>query len=806
MSTNRRLERPKWEVFMRHLFRSAGVVALTLAACAAVSPAAAQTAAQAAPSSGGQSAAADSTTIEELVVTATKREESLRDIPETISAVTAGQLEATGPVIGTGDLLRTVAGVRFNNLQAPNLSEISIRGSGTERATGADSGVGLFVNGAYAGSSTLGGRNFKNIDFFDLDRVEVLEGPQSALYGRNAEFGVVNIVLAKPKFEDSGFINESYTDRLDQNQLQAVGNYAFNDDLAVRLGAETIGQTKGFYINPDDNKYYDQTSGWLGRGQVRYRHGPLDVDFLVDAQDLTLPTFVSGLAIAPKTVAAVPLGYTSDRFSVPSDGINDTEQRVNRAQLMTDLDLGWAKLNSTTMATQSTSLQWYGAAIDLGIEGQLQKQGEAGVYPLSQVHTAAKDRTYYEDLHLSGDTLGGALNWLGGVEILDQHDSNLLTVASTPCALTATAGICGGTPTTPICDKLLPTSNNCPTPFPAAFGSVTFTPQRYTSQAVYGSADYKVGAFTLSGELRYTNDLKKAISYPSTLYTGVPGAQSSFKFAASRTNYAVTLSYKLPGPWDDMIYAKTGTGYRAGGVNAGISTPVAPIPFRPSYGDEDTTSYEVGFKGNFTSHVYVTLDGYVSDTQNAITVINDGCAVTNICGRAATIFNINGGTIHANGVEASINGHYQVAGGAFDLTLNGANQHAKFVSVTGSYAGLPIVGSTVAQIPQWTSSATVDYKHAITSSVDGFFHATYSGQSGGGQDTVTSAAPFIPLSSITDVSLRAGVDYKKLEAAVFVQNLTDESIRLLVLQAAGVTTAVRYNQPRTVGVNLIYRF
>ncbi|THD61256.1 TonB-dependent receptor plug domain-containing protein [Phenylobacterium sp.] len=789
---------------MRHLFRSAAVFALAVASAAVAVPALAQTA-SGAPKSG---AAADTSTpvLDELVVTATKREESLRDIPMTVSAVTANQLTATGPVESTGDLLRTIPGVRFNNLQAPNLSEISIRGSGTERATGADSGVGLFVNGAYAGSSTLGGRSFKNIDFFDLDRVEVLEGPQSALYGRNAEFGVVNIVLAKPKFEDSGYVDETYTDKLDQNRLIAVGNYAFNDELAIRLGAEAIGQTGGFYLNPDDNKYYDQTNGWLGRGQIRYKHGPLDVDLLVDAQDLKLPTFVSGLAIAPGTVTAVPLGYTSSRFSVPSNGINDTEQRVQRAQLLTDLDLGWATLTSTTMLTHSTSLQWYGAAIDLGIEGQLQNLGEAGVYPLSQVHTGAKDRTYYEDLHLGGTTLNSSLDWLAGIELMDQHDSNLLTVATSPCALTATASICGGTPSAPVCYALTPAAKPCPTPFPAAFGTVSFTPERYNSEAAYGSLRYKVGKFTLSGELRYTNDLKNATQYPSALFTNVPGKTSAFKFAADRTNYAATISYKLPGPWDDMLYVKTGTGYRAGGVNSGTSTPVAPIPFRPSYGDEDTTSYEVGFKGNITSHIYVTLDGYMSDTQNAITVINDGCAVTNICGQAATIFNINGGTIHANGIEAAINGHFEVAGGPLDVSVNGANQHAHFVAVDGTYAGLPIVGSTVAQIPEWTSSATLDYKHAITGAVDGFFHVTYNGQSGGGQDTVTSAAPFIPMSSITDVSLRTGVDYKKFEVAIFVQNLTDQTYKLLILQAAGVTNAVRYNQPRTVGLNVVYHW
>jgi iron complex outermembrane recepter protein len=790
---------------MRHLFRSAAVLTLAIASAAVVSPAAAQATSGAGAAPAG--AAANSDTVETLVVTARKTEENLRDIPATVSAVSAAQLTATGPVVSTGDLLRSIPGVRFNDLQAPNLSEISIRGSGTERATGADSGVGLFVNGAYVGSSTLGGRNFKNIDLFDLDRVEVLEGPQGALYGRNSEFGVVNIVSAKPKFENSGSLDETYTDKLEQNRLIGIENYAINDELAVRIGAETISQNKGFYLNPDNGKYYDQTDGWLGRGQIRYKHGPLDVNFMVDAQDLQLPTFVTDYGVVPGTTTTIPKGYTSDRFSVPSDGINDTRQRVQRAQLTADLDLGFATLTSTSMATHSTSLQFYGSPIDVAAEQQLQTQGEVGVYPLSQVHTGAKDRTYYEDLHLAGKSMDGALDWLGGIELLDQHDANLLSSQTNPCPLTATSSLCGGSPAAPVCYPLTPTSPKCPTPFPAGFGTLSYTPQRYTSEAAYGSLSYKVKKFTFSGELRYTDDLKKATQNSSALYTGVVTTKpSSFKFAADRTSYTLTASYKLPGPWDDMLYVKTGTGYRAGGVNPGISTPLAPIPFRSTYSDEDTVSNEAGFKGDLGSNIYVTLDGYFSSTQNAITSITDGCTALNVCKQAATVFNINGGTVHAKGVELAVNARYHVAGGRLDLALSGANQHAEFVSVNGSYAGLPILGSKVAQIPDWTSSASIDYLRPIMSDLDGFIHLAYSGQSGGGQDTVTTAIPYVPMSSVTDVSLRAGVHYRKLEAAVFVQNLTDQTIKILTLQTGGVTYAYRYNQPRTVGVNLIYHW
>ncbi|WP_164263890.1 TonB-dependent receptor plug domain-containing protein, partial [Stenotrophomonas maltophilia] len=132
-------------------------------------------------------------------------------------------------------------------MASENLAEVSIRGSGTARATGADSGVGLFVNGAYVGSSTLGGRNFKTLDYFDIERVEALQGPQGALYGRNSEFGVVNIVLAKPKFDSSGWARGMYTFGLDQKRVAAVMNEALSDTVAVRVGGEIYGQTGGFY-------------------------------------------------------------------------------------------------------------------------------------------------------------------------------------------------------------------------------------------------------------------------------------------------------------------------------------------------------------------------------------------------------------------------------------------------------------------------------------------------------------------------------------------------------------------------------
>ena len=351
-----------------------------------------------------QADATNDEVLENVIVTARRREETIRDVPGTISAVTADQLESKGPVAGTADLLSTVPGVRFNDVAAENLAELSIRGSGTQRATGADSGVGLFVNGAYVGSSTLGGRNFKTLDYFDLERVEVLEGPQGALYGRNSEFGVVNIILNKPKFQNSGYVRDMYTVDLDENRLAGVVNQVLGDHVAVRVGAESYEQEGGFYYDPNHDKYYDSTDGWTARGQIRYRSGALDMTLLLDAQDLELPTFVNSLRVPGGGVnPQIPLGYQQSRFILPHTGEDGLQQEVQRVMLMATYELSDnVTLESMTMATDWRSSQQFAAAIDVATAINMRQQAEIGIWPYGQVKTDVKDSTVYQDLHLTG--------------------------------------------------------------------------------------------------------------------------------------------------------------------------------------------------------------------------------------------------------------------------------------------------------------------------------------------------------------------------------------------------------------------
>ncbi|GAA0637060.1 TonB-dependent receptor [Brevundimonas lenta] len=746
------------------------------------------------------------TQLGDVVVTARRREEAIRDVPATITALTDEQLEAKGPVEGTGDLLQTVPGVRFNGVQAENLAEISIRGSGTQRATSADSAVGLFVNGAYVGSSTLGGRNFKRIDYFDLSRIEVLEGPQGALYGRNSEYGTVNIVLARPAFRDGGRVSATYTDDLSQMRVEGVVNQQLSDTVAVRFGAQVTGQGGGIYYNPNQDSYYDHTDGYIVRGQVRYSDGPVDVNLLVDAMDMNLPTFANQWVIPAGRLPTLPLGYTGPRYDIPQDVDNGLHQTVQRAMLTADYDFGWATLTSTTMALQSESAQDFAGGVDLATQAMFQSQGQIGFYPLAQTSTFAEDKTLYQDVRLAGEAMDGSLQWLAGAEALMQDDFYTRDTVTSPCVQTATSGICGGTPTQPICYRLTPTALNCPTVFPRPFGSHRVAPSEYRSGAVYGSLKYDTGPWSVSGELRYSRDDKTATQSDFNLYTTTPvGTSTTYTFEQDNLSYAAMASYRLTGSMPTLLYARTGTGYRAGGVNNGAVVPVAPNPLRPTYENEDTTSYEVGLKSDLTDNVFLRVSAYASETDNAIASVLDGCTVLNVCGQVGSVFNINGGTVEVRGLEVALDSKFDVGPGQLTLNLNGARQEAEWVEVVTA-PGAPVLGSSVAQTPDWTMSANVNYAQPIGENLTGFFNIAYNGQRGGVQDTATATAPAIPLEDIDNIDARVGFNYQRTTVAFFVKNLTDEVIPVLKLQQGDIPLANRYSRPRTFGVTLGYRW
>ncbi|HEX3920120.1 MAG TPA: TonB-dependent receptor [Caulobacteraceae bacterium] len=831
---------------------------------------------------------ADASLVGEIVVQATRRSERLQDVPEAVAVITGQSLTSVGPINNSQDVLNLVPGARFNNLSDPLNSEISLRGSGTERATGADSSVGLYFDNVYIGASQLGGRNLSPIDSFDLDHVEVLEGPQGALYGRDAEFGVVNMLPQQPLFSNSAVVDDTYMFQTQQNILDGVINYKVNDHLALRVGAEDITQSKGFEYDPDSNTYYDHTSGYIVRGQVRYQNENLDVDLLAERQQMQVPSFWSAYDAPPKNaatgypgIATIPLGFVQNPRSIAHNGLDYSEDDISNVILNVNYDLKWAKLTSTTSWRDLYTIAAYDDDyLDPATESNLQSlcvanklaTANCGNYPFGLQNDTADTNTWYEDLHLDGAPMfNNHVTWLAGVELMDQRTHGFETLTSNPCPVETTIKLPGGG------SLAIPAGNNVADGFcegPPPFQQVAVLPGQvfpavsqpggsyanyrgsYFSWAPYASLTLSANGFSLNGDVRYSHDHKETTTNNYQIYsnqtiqtvyvtTGQPIGTGNYLLDSGNVTYAITASWKLPFmPWSDMVYAKTGTGYRVGGFNLGHTSPelanctITPLvetgcpaatspplyyaPITPTYSDETSTSYEIGFKGDITRHAYFTLDGYYETTNNALAAVGDGCGTVLIAGdrssclAANTNYTVNAGETNGWGIEAQLSTQWDVVGGKLALQLDASTQKAWYASEPSGVPGLPVVGTPVAENPLWVASVLFNYSHPITEDVSAFFNMVYHGQWGGVQDPETTAGVFFPLANYQDIDLKTGVNFKALEVSLVVTNLTNEVHKMaqfyqpgantLTGQAVAVYSQQRLSLPRSIGVEATYKW
>lgn len=177
--------------------------------------------------------------IEEVVVTAQKRAENLQDVPIAISAFSGDNIKAMGAQNLT-DLGKSTPGVEMHN-DTSLQPTYNIRGIQTGDFTvGSDPAVAVYVDGVYTGRGAGA-----EVPLADIDRVEVLKGPQGTLFGRNATGGAIHIITKKPAFENETEVNFT-AGNYDRLAADVIGNYVLNDNLAVRLSAST-NKRDGFY-------------------------------------------------------------------------------------------------------------------------------------------------------------------------------------------------------------------------------------------------------------------------------------------------------------------------------------------------------------------------------------------------------------------------------------------------------------------------------------------------------------------------------------------------------------------------------
>jgi outer membrane receptor protein involved in Fe transport len=282
--------------------------------------------------------------LEEVIVTAQKRTENLQDVPISVVAVSGEKVNDLG-IIDLEELTTYVPNVTINNgAGTPNLF---IRGVGSGTNAGFEQSVGMFIDGVYAGRGALAAVPTT----MDLERVEILRGPQGILFGKNTVAGAISITTAKPTDEFEGMVDALYEHDDGEQQYNAVLSGPLTDDLSGRLAVRYSGMD-GWYENVVTGAEGRNDDIWYTRGSIRWL--PTDTleinakyeygDF--DRKSRPLVVYQSDFQGQENDFGTVPIPVVSDRNRGAGDVDGRSQTTTDVFAVTVDWELDFATLTS----------------------------------------------------------------------------------------------------------------------------------------------------------------------------------------------------------------------------------------------------------------------------------------------------------------------------------------------------------------------------------------------------------------------------------------------------------------------------
>ena len=487
--------------------------------------------------------------LEEVVVTAQKREENLYEVPISVSAFSDDKLEQA-IIDDVADLGRFAPSLTANNVSAGG-SNIFMRGVGNEIiAVGADSSVAIYIDGVYTPRFTTALNNF-----VDVERVELVKGPQGTLYGRNATGGAINIVTKQPSAEAS-FKSDVEISNYSGRKVRAAGGGAISDTLFGRL-ALVYNNKHNYSYNPVFDERLDVEDMFAANASLkwqpsdgfeallRYDHLEDDALGVVSTRVLAPGAGHAGLAFDPD-----PFVNGSD-FRV-RDSKNEMESRGFNASLTWD----FGNFRITSLSA------WKHFESDLDYDADGTERPLLSVVPVSE----EESRTLSEELRIeyTGD---GPWEWMAGFFYFDEDARQDLNLE-----------LLGGVL------ALVPLSDLDVEAW-ALFGELSFNPTE---------------RLKLTAGLRYSDETKEHV----TIMNGVMLPDSSGKASWDAFTPKFTVGYDLSE--DLFVYATASRGFKSGGFNSVSNSPV----FDPEY----LWNYEVGLKGTAADgRVRGAVTGFIYD-------------------------------------------------------------------------------------------------------------------------------------------------------------------------------------------------
>jgi outer membrane receptor protein involved in Fe transport len=709
----------------------------------------------------------------DIVVTALKRATTVQTTPIAITAVTGEQLAAKG-ITDTYSLARTSPGlvVREGSLSGARLTIRNIRAAGEPT-------VGLYfdetpVPGSAGVNSDAGGTT-PDLRLFDVDRVEVLRGPQGTLYGSSSMAGAVRLIFAKPEL--AGFEAKF------AGQMSAVqgGEPGFQNQAAINVPVITdvLGiRAVGFYqVRPGyvDNLRLDQqdvntqtTRG--GRLMVRFRPAPsLTIDGLAYIQDSrgTLNDYKLSLGAYNQSYEAQqPL---RDRFRLFS---GTATWDIGPVTLVGTGSHAYRNFNYSY--DFSDFFRTFGANFPVGSALNTAFNAQAP----SVANSPQVTKTDSAELRLSGNG-GGPLQYTFGFFYSDRDGafaSNIVRAS-------------------PVNGQVLPVG-------PSTLLGQRVITDKLKQTAGYGEVTYAVtDALSLTGGIRYFDYDRRVtgvVTVPNALVGFVAAPATDQSNSEHGWLYKANASYRLAR--DVMLYATAASGQRPGGINQNIALPANLQQYRSDH----LWNYEAGVKSQF-------LDRALTINVDIFQIDWDDIQTTGTLPNTNFAFIANAGRARARGVEVETavtpyrGLQFQLSGSYIDAQLR-ENQSNQSLLAAG------LKGDDIPSVPKVTVQGGAQYGWALGSRLRADLRADAYYNSSTWTEFRRTNEFQRRLPAYTLVSLRAGIGAAdgNWTASLFVNNLLDDDsvVSKLSANVYGSLDNVRAisNVPRTIGIDLTKSF
>lgn len=743
--------------------------------------------------------AQEQSTLEEIIVTAQKRTQDMQDVNIAITAFTGDDIAQRGWTDITQVASQT-PNLDIKYVWGNSMPVATIRGIGmSDFQANSKPGVGFYVDEVYLASIALMG-----LQLYDMERLEVLKGPQGTLFGRNTNGGAINYITRKPTRTAEGYLRGDFG-RFERVELEGAVGGPLTDTTSARLSFLTMQQGEGHVSNRTTGRKNGEVDIWSARAQLLWE--PTDrTDVLVNihgGKDRSQPVYFqhvgfwnpgarAALPPAERFCAAVLEGRRDPATCVDVTGYSDTDGNPYAGDYTNKNGINFddARLDNVNVGGSihldhefANGLQLTSITAAEDYQRFQPKESDASPFLLTDLIFASKIRFYSQELRLAsgGDS---PFDWIVGVHYTEE------SVEEDPPRIAFFEDLLGGN----------------------LRARVEYAQEQWQA-ALFGHTEWElsdqwtltVGARVIKEEIDFTSesslllppayDVGSRIVLAAVPNSSVSGAQDDENWTGR-----IALAYD---PSDElMLYASVAKGYKGGGFNGGFVTN--PALWRP-YGPEDVRAYEVGIKSEFLNRRVIVNGAVFYNDYQGLQAVAQRPSATGV----AQNFLANLTEATTEGVElelsARLTPQLDFRAGVGVLETENADPSPLF---NGPFAPLVIAPRELANSPEYTFNVALAYDIPMENGSTVRLATDYFQTGKQYKEIQNNPALRVPEQGLWNARLSWRAPDENWRVSVWAKNLADEEYIVDTLNIADSTGwgVIVYGMPRTYGISTEYHW